>query len=63
MTAAEEAERAGFDLSLVDESLSYTPEQRVIHHQRALELMLEMERAGGELRDTARSTPPTSLRR
>jgi hypothetical protein len=28
----EDAERAGFDLSLVEESLSYSYEQRALHH-------------------------------
>ena len=62
-TAIEEAERAGFDLSLVDESLSYTPEQRAVHHQNALDLALELERAGKEFRDKAQSAAPTPLRR
>jgi len=49
-TAIDEAERAGFDLSLIEESLSYSYEQRAVHHQRALDLALEMERAGRQLR-------------
>jgi hypothetical protein len=51
MTPAQQAEEAGFDLSLVDESLRLTPEQRLLQHQAALELMLAMERAGVELRE------------
>jgi len=47
----EEAERAGFDLSLVEESLSYSYEQRALHHQAALNLVLEMENAGRRIRD------------
>jgi|GEM_PF-2347852 len=44
MTAIQEAEQAGFDLSLVDESLRCSPEQRALQHQVALELALELER-------------------
>jgi hypothetical protein len=51
MTPAQQAEEAGFDLSLVDESLRLTPEQRLLQHQAALELVLAMERAGMELRE------------
>lgn len=56
MTAAEEAARAGFDLSLIEVSLSYSYDQRALQHQAALELALELERAGRELRDTPKST-------
>jgi hypothetical protein len=41
-----EAERAGFDFSLVDESLGYSYEQRARYHQAALNLAREMENAG-----------------
>jgi hypothetical protein len=56
MTAAEEAARAGFDLSLIELSLSYSYDQRALQHQAALELALELERIGRELRDTPKST-------
>jgi hypothetical protein len=59
----EEAERAGFDLSLVDESLSYTYEQRALHHQAALNLALEMESVGRRIRDRHQPTASASLRR
>jgi hypothetical protein len=59
----EEAERAGFDLSLIEESLSYSYEQRALHHQAALNLAIEMERAGRQLRDRDQSTASASLRR
>ena len=36
----EEAERAGFDMSLIDESFSYSYEERALHHQAALNLAL-----------------------
>lgn len=51
MTAVEEAERAGFDLSLMDESLRSSYEQRALQHQAALDLALEMEKVGRQLRE------------
>ena len=42
--AIEEAARAGFDLSLLDESLALTPEQRAYRHDQALALVLELDR-------------------
>jgi hypothetical protein len=59
----EEAERAGFDLSLIDESLSYSYEQRARHHQAALNLALEMENAGRQIRDRHQPTTSACLRR
>ena len=59
----EDAERAGFDLSLVDESLSYSYERRALYHQAALNLALEMENAGRRIRDRHQPTTPASLRR
>jgi hypothetical protein len=59
----EEAERAGFDLSLIDESLSYSYEQRALYHQAALNLALEMESAGRRIRDRHQPTATASLRR
>jgi hypothetical protein len=47
----DEAERAGFDSSLIDANLSYSYEKRVLLHDAALELALEFERAGRQLRD------------
>ncbi len=41
--AIEQAERAGFDLSLVDESLRLTHEQRARQHDQALALVLELD--------------------
>ena len=52
-SATEIAEAAGFDMSLVRESLALSYEQRLLQHQAALELVLEMERAGRRLRDAA----------
>jgi hypothetical protein len=62
-SAADEAERAGFDLSLVEESLGYSYEERAVHHQEALNLVLEMEKAGRQLRERDQSTTPASVRR
>jgi hypothetical protein len=35
----------GFDMSLVEAALGMTPEQRIEEHQRALDLLLEIEAA------------------
>jgi hypothetical protein len=53
--AIAEAERAGIDLSLIDVNLSYSYEQRAIQHQEALNLALELERVGRELRERNQS--------
>ena len=50
------AELAGFDLSLIDESLRSSPEQRVLQHQQALALALQLEMAGKDLRERAESS-------
>jgi hypothetical protein len=49
----EEAELAGIDLGLIDESLGYSYEERAVHHQRALNMALEFERVGRELAGVA----------
>jgi hypothetical protein len=36
----------GFDMSLVEEALRMTPEQRLEQHQRALDTILELKEAG-----------------
>jgi hypothetical protein len=36
----------GFDMSLVEDALRLTPEQRLEQHQRALDLVLELKEAG-----------------
>ncbi len=43
MNAIEAAERAGIDLTLIDETLRLTPEQRALQHQRALEMALQLK--------------------
>lgn len=47
--AIAEAEKAGFDLSLVDCSLAVSPELRCLHHAAALEFALELRAAGERL--------------
>jgi hypothetical protein len=54
--ALEEAVRAGIDLSLIEVSLSYSYDKRANQHQAALELALELERVGRQLRG---ATEPT----
>jgi len=36
----------GFDMSLVEDALRLTPEERLEQHQRALDLVLEVKDAG-----------------
>lgn len=55
MNAIQKARQAGFDLSLIDEALRCTYEQRALQHQEALNLALELEIVGEELRDFARA--------
>jgi hypothetical protein len=62
-TATEIAEASGFDMSLIRESLALCYEERILQHQAALDLMLEMERAGQRLRDAASSSDSTAQRR
>ena len=53
--ATEVARQAGFDPSLNDASLSYSYEKRALQHQAALDLALELERIGRELRGEPQS--------
>jgi hypothetical protein len=39
-----EAEKAGFDLTLIEANLQLTPEQRARNHDQALGLVLELDR-------------------
>lgn len=59
----EKAELAGVDLSLIDESLGYSYEQRAVYHQRALDMALEFERAGREVRERHQLSAAASVRR
>lgn len=60
-SAIEEAERAGFDLSLVEESLSLSYDQRALQHQEALHLALELEAAGRKLRERPEPADPAAV--
>jgi hypothetical protein len=65
MSAVEKANRLGIDLSLVEESLRRTPEQRAVEHQRALAMALQLEAAWqARTNDDARteSTTPDAVR-
>ena len=55
--AIEETERAGFVLSLVDESLRRTHEQRARQHDQALALVLELDQL---LRDRDHAKPEST---
>ena len=63
MSAVAEAERAGFDISLIDCSLSYSYQKRAEQHEAALNLALELEKIGQQLRDKSQPTAPATLRR
>jgi len=53
-----EAEKAGFDLSLVDASLRLSPEERAIQHDQALALVLEFDRIRDERSEKPESITP-----
>jgi hypothetical protein len=36
----------GFDMSLVEESLKLTPEQRLAEHQRVIDFLIELQESG-----------------
>ena len=55
--ALAEAERVGLDLSLVDSNLRLSIDERLWRHDSALELVLEMRRAGKALHA---QTPPVA---
>lgn len=55
MTAVEEAKNAGFDISLIEEAMRCTYEERALQHQQALNLALALEAAGQQLRDRTES--------
>ena len=55
---AEPGEKTVFDLSLVEMSLGYEYSKRAEQHQAALDLALELEKIGKQLRDQPQSTTP-----
>jgi len=57
----EEAERAGFDLALIEASLALTPEQRARQHDQALALVIELDRIRKD-RDAKSQQSPDSPR-
>lgn len=63
LSAIAEAERAGFDVSLIEESLSLSYDQRAFQHQQALNLALALEQAGRELRERSESADSAAVRR
>ena len=63
LSPIETAEQAGLDLSLVDENLRLSPEQRVLQHEAALNLVLQMEAAGRQLRNADLVATTTPLQR
>ena len=58
--AIEDAEKAGFDLSLVGASLRLTPEERAMQHDQALSLVLEFDRIRMERSEKPKSTAPAA---
>jgi hypothetical protein len=44
----------GFDMSLVEDAMQLTPEQRLEQHQRALDMILEVKEAGERERHAAK---------
>ena len=49
-------------MSLIDANLSYSYEKRVLMHDAALELALEFERVGRQLRGATQQTDSDALR-
>ncbi|MFT3783570.1 MAG: hypothetical protein QM790_16270 [Nibricoccus sp.] len=58
--AIEEAARAGFDLSLLEENLALTPEQRAYRHDQALALVLELDRIREERHANTQPSAPAA---
>ena len=58
--AIEEAERAGFDLSLVDVSLRLSYEERVLQHAAALEFSFQLAEAGASYYAQSASVAPST---
>jgi hypothetical protein len=62
-TAITDAEAAGFDLGLLEASLSYSYEKRAMQHQEALNLALELEKVGQQLRGGSQPTSAATVRK
>ena len=52
-----ERDAFGNDLSLIRSNLAVSPEERLLRHQGALNLVLELVDAGKKLRHGSQSTP------
>ena len=59
--AIAEAERAGFDLSLVDLNLARSPEERILQHAAVLGFAIAL-RAAGEAHYARLASPAPSAR-
>lgn len=60
MNYADLAEKAGFDLSLVDENLLISVEQRLIQHQAALDVALQLRGAYLEALNNGKPEQPAT---
>lgn len=58
--AIEAAEKAGFDISLIECNLALTPEERLLRHDSALELAQALRKAGELHRAQSASVTPTA---
>ena len=56
VTPSQQAQQAGFDLSLVEASLRLSYEERLVQHQAALAWVLAAEKAGREMRERTQRT-------
>ena len=54
------AEKAGFDINLIDCNLALTPEDRLLRHDSALELAQALRKAGELSRAQSSSFAPTT---
>jgi hypothetical protein len=58
--ASVDAEQAGFDLSLMDQNLRLSPEQRIRQHDQALALVVELDRIRGQRDAKLEGITPTA---
>jgi hypothetical protein len=63
MDSLDNAQRAGFDLTLIEASLQLSFEERALEHQRALDVVLELEMIGRRQRESAQQTATDPDRR
>lgn len=48
------AHAAGIDMSLIEEALKLTPEQRLAEHQQLIDFLIEIEEAGRQAQESRR---------